>query len=229
MKHAFCKRGRIAIRPYIANGRIANGRTAVRPYITNGRIEIRPYITNGRIAIRPYAIIFYVLLFTFYFLLSTAFATTYKTLTIEEMIQQTDIAFLGTVSSIETIDRDGEPWTRVTFTVTEPLLATEDDETVTLTFYGGTLSNGVSVTVNLMPQFSEGEEVLILAYNDELYSPIVGFRQGLWRNATLGLRDEIGRALTLNEDSTLTLGGEGGSTADILRRLKEELEQRGTQ
>jgi hypothetical protein len=166
---------------------------------------------------------------SFLFPLSSAFATTYKTLTIDEMIAQTDIAFLGTVSSIETIDRDGEPWTRVTFTVTEPLLATEKDATVTLTFYGGTLSNGVSVTVNLMPQFQEQEEVLILAYNDELYSPIVGFRQGLWRNATLGLRDEIGRALTLSEDGALTLGGSGGSTADILRTLKQALEKRGTQ
>jgi hypothetical protein len=166
---------------------------------------------------------------SFLFPLSSAFATTYKTLTIDEMIAQTEIAFLGKVSSIETIDRDGEPWTRVTFTVTEPLLATEKDATVTLTFYGGTLSNGVSVTVNLMPQFQEQEEVLILAYNDELYSPIVGFRQGLWRNATLGLRDEIGRALTLSEDGTLTLGGSGGSTADILRVLKEALEKRGSQ
>ena len=158
-----------------------------------------------------------------------AFATTYRTLTLEEMIAQTDIAFLGTVSSLETVDRDGEPWTRVTFTVTEPLLGTEADETVTLTFYGGTLSNGVSVSVSLMPQFQEQEEVLILAYNDEFYSPIVGFRQGLWRNATLGLRDEIGRALTLNDDGTLSLGGEGGSTADILRTLREALENRGSQ
>jgi hypothetical protein len=145
------------------------------------------------------------------------------------MIQKTDIAFLGEVTSLETIDRNGEPWTRVTFRVIESLLGTEEDANVTLTFYGGTLSNGVSVTVNLMPQFQEQEEVLILAYNDELYSPIVGFRQGLWRNATLGLRDEIGRALTLNEDGTLSLGGSGGSTEDILRTLREALETRGSQ
>jgi hypothetical protein len=171
----------------------------------------------------------FVFLSSFLLPLSSAFATTYRTLTIEEMIAQTDIAFFGTVTSIETIDRDGEPWTRVTFTVTEPLLGAEADETVTLTFYGGTLSNGVSVTVSLMPQFQEQEEVLVLAYNDELYSPIVGFRQGLWRNQTLGLRDEIGRALTLNDDGTLSLGGAGGSTTDILRTLREALENRGTQ
>jgi hypothetical protein len=87
----------------------------------------------------------------------------------------------------------------------------------------------VSVSVSLMPQFREQEEVLILAYNEDLYSPIVGFRQGLWRNATLGLRDEIDRALTLNEDGTLALGGTGGSTVDILRTLKEALEKRVSQ
>jgi hypothetical protein len=174
-------------------------------------------------------IIFCCSLSSFLLPLSHAFATTYRTLTIDEMIAQADIAFLGSVTSVETIEREGEPWTRVTFTVIEPLLATEAKETVTLTFYGGTLSNGVSVTVSLMPQFQEQEEVLILAYNDELYSPIVGFRQGLWRNETLGLRDEIGRALTLEEDGTLSLGGAGGSTADILRTLKEALGNRGSQ
>jgi hypothetical protein len=174
-------------------------------------------------------LLWFFFLSSFLFPLSSAFATTYRTLTLEEMIAQTDIAFFGTVTSVETIERDGEPWTRVTFTVTEPLLATEADETVTLTFYGGTLSSGVSITVSLMPQFQEQEEVLILAYNDELYSPIVGFRQGLWRNTTLGLRDEIGRALTLGDDGTLSLGGEGGGTTDILRTLREALENRGTQ
>jgi hypothetical protein len=172
---------------------------------------------------------FYFLFFTFYLFFSPVFATTYRTLSMDEMIAQAEIAFFGTVTSVETIDREGEPWTRVTFTVSEPLLATEADQTVTLTFYGGTLSNGVSVSVSLMPQFREQEEVLILAYNQDLYSPIVGFRQGLWRNSTLGLRDEIARALTLNEDGTLSLGGTGGSTADILRTLREALEQRGSQ
>jgi hypothetical protein len=183
---------------------------------------------QGRAAARPYTTTLFIL-FSFLFPLSSAFATTYATLTLEEMIEKTDLAFLGEVTSLETIDRNGEPWTRVTFRVIDPLLGTEEDANVTLTFYGGTLSNGVSVTVNLMPQFQEQEEVLILAYNEELYSPIVGFRQGLWRNQTLGLRDEIGRALTLNEDGTLSLGGSGGSTADILQTLREALENRGAQ
>ena len=41
--------------------------------------------------------------------------------------------------------------------------------------------------------------------------------------------DEIDRALTLNEDGTLALGGTGGSTVDILRTLKEALEKRVSQ
>ncbi|MGL4609366.1 MAG: hypothetical protein ACRCYY_06725 [Trueperaceae bacterium] len=184
-----------------------------------------------RVATRPYiAKLFLFLIPLCSFLFPLAFATTYKTLTLDEMIAQTELAFMGTVTSIETIaGSDGDPWTRVTFQVSEALLATEDDANVTLSFYGGTLSNGVSVTVNLMPQFREQEEVLILAYNQDLYSPIVGFRQGLWRNSTLGLRDEIDRALTFNEDGTLALGGAGGSTADILQALREALENRGAE
>jgi hypothetical protein len=190
------------------------------------QIAMVAHVWQGRAAARPYIIAFCLLLSAF---CAVANATTYTTLTLEEMIAKTDIAFLGEVTSLETIDQNGEPWTRVTFRVIEPLLGTEADANVTLTFYGGTLSNGVSVTVNLMPQFQEQEEVLILAYNEELYSPIVGFRQGLWRNRTLGLRDEIDRALTLNEDGTLSLGGSGGSTADIIRTLRETLENRSAQ
>jgi hypothetical protein len=182
---------------------------------------------RGRAAARP--TIYFIALFSFLFSLSSlSVATTYKTLTLEQMIAQCDLAFYGTVDTVEVIDRDGEPWTRVTFDVSNGLLGVEDDGSVTLTFYGGTLDNGVSLTVSLMPQFQEDEEVLILAYEDDLYSPIVGFRQGLWRNQGQGLQDEIGRTLSL-VDGELALDGDTGGTEDILRTLKEALEDRGSQ
>jgi hypothetical protein len=171
---------------------------------------------------------FYLLLFTFHFLLSTAFATTYKTLTLEEMVNQAEIAFYGRVSSVTVIERDGEPWTQVSFTVTEALFGTENEATETLTFYGGTLDSGLSLTINLMPQFFAEENILILAYKDDYYSPIVGFRQGLWRNRGQGFKDEIGRTLSWVE-GRLELDGSGGSDDDILRVLKEMFEKRSTQ
>ena len=170
----------------------------------------------------------YFLLFTLYSLLFTAFATTFKTLSLEEMIQQADLAFYGQVTKVEVIERDKEPWTQVSFTVTEALLATEKDATEVLNFYGGTLDSGLSLTISLMPTFSEGEDILILAYKDDFYSPIVGFRQGLWRNQGQGLKDETGRVLSLI-DGKLELDGSGGGNEDILRTLKDMLENRSTE
>jgi hypothetical protein len=171
---------------------------------------------------------FHFSLFTFHFPLSTAFATTYKTLSLEEMVSQTEIAFYGTVSKVEVIERDNEPWTQVSFTVTEALLGTEKDATEVLNFYGGTLDSGLSLTINLMPQFFAEEEILILAYQGDFYSPIVGFRQALWRNQGQGFQDEVGRILSLVEGK-LEFDGPGGGDEDILRTLKEMLEKRSTQ
>jgi hypothetical protein len=168
------------------------------------------------------------LLFTLYFLLSMAFATTYKTLTLEDLVNQTEIAFYGKVTNVAVIERDKEPWTQVSFTVTDALLGTESDASINLTFYGGTLDSGLSLTVNLMPQFFNDEEILVLAYKDDFYSPIVGFRQGLWRNSAQGFKDETGRILSL-VDGKLLLDGTGGGSEDILRTLKDMLEKRTTQ
>ncbi len=170
----------------------------------------------------------YSLLFTLYSLLSIASATTYKTLTLEDMVDQAEVAFYGKVTKVEVIERDKEPWTQVTFTVTEPLLGTEKEATEILNFYGGTLDSGLSLTVNLMPQFFAEEEILILAYKDDFHSPIVGFRQGLWRNQGQGFKDETGRILSL-VDGKLELDGSGGGNEGILRTLKEMLENRSTQ
>ena len=168
------------------------------------------------------------LLFTLYSLLSTVFATTYKTLTLEDMINQAEIAFYGKVTNVNVIERDKEPWTQVSFTVINAFLGTEKDASINLTFYGGTLDSGLSLTVNLMPQFFDDEEILVLAYQDDFYSPIVGFRQGLWRNSSQGFKDETGRILSLTEGK-LVLDGTGGGTEDILRTLKDMLEKRITQ
>jgi hypothetical protein len=170
----------------------------------------------------------YSLLFTLYFLLPTAFATTYKTLTLDEMVNQAEIAFYGKVTNVDVIERDNEPWTQVSFTVTEALLGTEKDASINLTFYGGTLDSGLNLTVNLMPKFFNDEEILVLAYKDDFYSPIVGFRQGLWRNSAQGFKDETGRILSL-VDGKLLLDGSGGGSEDVLRTLKDLLEKRTPQ
>ena len=166
-----------------------------------------------------------------FFLLSFLFlalghATTYLELSLDDLINQTELAFYGEVTAVEVVGRSGEPWTQVSFQVTEALLGLDaETESVTLEFYGGEL-NGRSLRVNLMPSFSVGEAVLVLAYNSaELYSPVVGFRQGLWRDTGLGLVDAINRTLSLDAEGELSLDGAGGGLDDILAALQVRLEE----
>ena len=156
---------------------------------------------------------------------SVGFATSYRALELGEMLAQTELAFYGEVRELSVEERSGEPWTMVTFEVRQPLFGLgADDSSLSLAFYGGELPNGVSLSVSLMPQFEVGETVLVLAYQGELYSPIVGFRQGLWRETALGLRDETGRLLSLSEEGELLLDGEGGATEALLEALRSQLE-----
>lgn len=158
--------------------------------------------------------------------LTVTFATTFETLTLDAMVTETQLAFFGEVTDVQVEARDGDPWTLVTFSIITPLTDFDDEETVTLAFFGGTLPDGTSLSVNQMPGFSSGERVLIFAYAEDYYSAIVGFNQGLWRELTLGLTDESGRILSIDDEGNLLEDGAGASTQDILAQLSEHF---GTQ
>lgn len=156
-------------------------------------------------------------------LISFSSATSFQELSLEDMLERSQIAFFGKVSSIEIIEKQSEPWTKVSFEILNPFFGLDDKTETSLLFFGGSLNNKTT-TVSLMPQFNLGENVLVLAYKNDYYSPIVGFRQGLWREQTLGLIDETNRTLSLNEDSELVLDGDGASTTDIIAALKKAFE-----
>ena len=158
-----------------------------------------------------------------------ALATTYTFLSLEDIIDKTELAFYGEVTSIDVEARDGEPWTVVGFSVTENLsipdgVLSEEGTDLELAFYGGTLASGRSLNVSLMPQFEVGENVLVMAYNRTLYSPIVGFRQGLWRDTTLGLRSETGQFLGVNETGGLVQGDDAATNELVFEALRDALE-----
>lgn len=160
---------------------------------------------------------------------SAALATTFTELSLSDMTSRADIGFLGTVDSIELEMRNGDPWTLVTFEVQELLLGELEDENndddearLTLAFFGGS-QDGTDLTVSGMPEFSPGEEVMILAYDADYYSPIVGFSQALWRSTARGFEDDFGRLLSLDDDDALQLDGEGGASEDILEALRARL------
>ena len=167
--------------------------------------------------------------------LSFASATTYRALSLDELVGRTEWAFFGRVSALDVTPQAGEPYTQVTFEVLRPLTGdlgsgdagadtdTEVDagaSTVTLSFYGGTLPNGRSVRVEGMPEFNRGDEVLVFAYNAPYYSPIVGFSQGFWRATPDGFRDLNGRLLSLDDDGNLLRDGEGSEQTAVLDELE---------
>ena len=165
------------------------------------------------------------------FTLSFASATTYRALTLDELIGRTELSFFGRVSALDVTPQAGEPYTQVTFEVLRRLTGDlgsgdtaaatgAETDTVTLSFYGGTLPNGRSVTVEGMPEFNRGDEVLVFAYNAPYYSPIVGFSQGFWRATPDGFRDLNGRLLSLNDDGNLLRDGEGSEQTAVLDELE---------
>lgn len=156
-------------------------------------------------------------------LLSTASATTYRALSLAEMVERAEIAVHATVETVVVEEREGEPWTVVQFDILEDL-AGERDEPLVLAFYGGSLPQGTTVLVADMPQFAVGEEVVLLAFDAAYYSPIVGFSQGLWRLTPRGLEDQTGRILSLGEEGELLQEGTGGDTEAIIAGLKVLLE-----
>ena len=152
-----------------------------------------------------------------------AFATTYAELSLDELAARTEIAFYGTVTEVSVEERDGEPYTVVTFEVARALEG-ELGGTTTLTFLGGALEGGQSLVVTGMPQFSLSDEVIVFAYDAPYYSPIVGFSQGLWRLSEAGFRDEAGRVLSLNEAGEVVRDGAGAGTDALLNALAERFE-----
>ncbi len=157
----------------------------------------------------------------------TAGATTYTALSLEEIAQKADTAFYGTVGEVRVEDRDGEPWTVVTFTP-ERTLKGDLGESFELSFYGGTPPEGPALLVDGMPRFETGETVLLFAYDAAYYSPVVGFSQGLWRLSDAGLRDETGRVLSLDEEGALEPDGSGAATEDLLSAFEGLLEPGAT-
>ncbi len=162
-------------------------------------------------------------------LIGVAHATTYVHHSPDAMVSLADLIFVGTVDTVSVVNRDGTPWTEVTFAIDTLLKrqgAVESDAangTLTLSFLGGDLAGGVRLSVAGMPSFEIGEQVLVFAYDGAYASPIVGFRQGLWRVTAGGVRAEDGSLLSLGSSGQLVAGGDGAGLNTILDTLRAVL------
>ncbi len=153
-------------------------------------------------------------------------ATTWRELDPGEMARKADLVFVGTVASVAPIDKGGTPWTRVTFTVETALHGLdqlEDPASVSLDFLGGRIAGGEALTVSGMPGFERGERLLVMAYDKPYASPVVGFRQGLWRVTPAGMVDEDGRPLSVDEGGALTRAGPAAGLEGVVTALQDLL------
>ena len=159
----------------------------------------------------------------------TGFATTYLQLSPQAMLAKAGLVFVGTVTDVSVTNQGGRPWTRVRFRVDTPLEGVPVDaqgkasQPVELSFLGGAVPGGPTLTVSGMPQFSLGEKVLLFAYDQAYASPIVGFRQGLWKATPAGLKDEDGAPLSVSPKGELVRGGSGASLDAVLGAIRSYL------
>ncbi len=167
------------------------------------------------------------ILFIFSLFVYQASATTYRAMSLEDILNSTEIAFHGVVSSVEVEARANEPWTIVTFEVKQSLLGSVG-ESIDLAFYGGVLDD-VVLDVTGIPKFASEEEVIVLAYRGDYYSPIIGFSQGLWKFGSRGFENDNRELLGLNEEGKLILGQESAGTEEILAAFTEVLQEGSAQ
>lgn len=93
-----------------------------------------------------------------------------------------------------------------------------------LAFLGGAAPGGSVMTVAGMPAFDVGERVLAFSYADAYASPIVGYRQGLWRVTPGAVRNDDGDLLSVDANGSLSAGGDGSSLDDVLAALEARLD-----
>lgn len=114
---------------------------------------------------------------------AVAYATTYESVTFEQMVRQADVIFIGDVIDVvpfEVRRASGRSIkTRVTFRVVDPIYGARATVEV-FEFLGGTIGD-VTMQVAEMPTFARGDRRLMFARRERSINPIVGFSQGLMK------------------------------------------------
>ncbi len=158
-----------------------------------------------------------------FFFSTFANATTYQSLSVDEIIQRTDVAFHGQVTDVSVELREGqtgmEPWTKVSFSIMDNFKG-DLSEIYDLYFFGGSTEE-ITIEVEAMPEFRVDDEVLIFAYDAMYYSPLVGFSQGLFRLDEGSWQSESGQWLTSNEVELSLADISDGNKEEVIELLKQ--------
>ncbi len=166
-----------------------------------------------------------------------ALATTWRQLSLTELLAAAEVAVHAVVDSTTVELVDGEPWTHVTFTVRaglawpsaddDPEELWQDPGSITLEFLGGA-AGGVTLNADQVPSFEAGDEVILFAYTGRYYSPLVGFNQAAWWLTDGTWRGRDGRLLGLDASGELVLesDGVGADPEAVVAAVQAALEAR---
>ncbi len=117
-------------------------------------------------------------------LAAPGWATTVIQKSFAEMVQESEIIAVGTVTAIaaEWDAAHHRPFTLVTFSTLDVLKGTHTEPELTLRVLGGPHPDGSILQVASMPQFNLGERLVVfVAGNDHYAVPLVGIWQGVYR------------------------------------------------
>lgn len=155
-------------------------------------------------------------------LTASARATTYLSVTFQDLVSQADVIFVGHVADVRPYTlrtRTGTlVKTRVTFQVDDPLYGTTSVVEV-FDFLGGRV-DGYGLAVEGMPQFAVGDREVVFARRRASINPIVGFTQGLLR-----IRSDAGgvdRVFTLQGASLMRPESVGSPASGVLMAPESE-------
>jgi hypothetical protein len=166
-------------------------------------------------------------------------ATSYLSVTFDELIADADVIFVGEVTDVRPFPlntRDGTIIkTRVVFRVSDPLWGTTSALEV-FDFLGGEWGD-VGMVVAETPRFAVGDRRVVFARREQSINPIVGFTQGLLRvsrdsggvervftldGAPLGQPDQIGLRSNIDTATPIAPMSLSAFRARVSRAVAEE-------
>ena len=108
-------------------------------------------------------------------------ATTVLEKAFPDLVQEADTIVVGAVTAIETEQRDGIPFTLVTFSDLDTLKG-ETDDTLTIHVMGGPAPDGLRFQIAGVPTFNLGDRMVVFLVGNETHAvPFVGMWQGIYR------------------------------------------------
>ncbi len=182
-------------------------------------------------------------------LTAAAASAGFVALDLSERLAAAESVAVGVIRGVDTVVRDGEPWTLVTMEVERwwvaegervaaPGVAPGADEATAVTalpasltaaFWGGSAPGVATLQVAGVPTFAPGERVLWLlrAADDGLGAPTVGVTQGVWRWTAGAWRGDDGSTLGVDDEGGLDLDGQAVPDEVLFAALDAALDALG--